>query len=87
MEKTLFSEVYLIGKIKITICVGGTVIADKNCYSGELKLYKPLMITYFAVVFHISYPPNFCFSFFIFPFTWNSFLLPVRRCAEFILIF
>ena len=61
MEKTLFSEVYLIGKIKITICVGGTVIANKKCYSGELKLYKPLMITYFAVVFHISYPPNFCF--------------------------
>ena len=38
MHKTLFSGVYLICNIKVTICLRCTVIADKNCQSRELKL-------------------------------------------------
>ena len=44
-------------------------------------------MTFFAVAFYISYSPIFCFSIFIFPFTWISFSLPDYKCAEFILIF
>ena len=38
MHKTLVSGVNLIFKMKITICVGGTMIADKKCQSRNLKL-------------------------------------------------
>ena len=46
------------------------------------------MIKFFAVAFHISYPPIFfCFPLYIFSSTWNLGSQPVRKYAEFILIF
>ena len=59
MQKTLFSGVYLICNIKVNICLLCTMIADKKCHSRKLKLWKSLMRTFFAVAFHISYPPIF----------------------------
>ena len=38
MHKTLFSGVYVIWNVRVTICVRCTVISDKNCKSRELKL-------------------------------------------------
>ena len=64
------------------------MIADKKCQSRKLKLWKSFIRTFFAVAFHISYPPIFfCFSFFIFSFIWNLWSLPAGKYAEFILIF
>ena len=38
IHKTLFSGVYLICSVKVTICVRCTVNIDKNGQSRELKL-------------------------------------------------
>ena len=38
MHKTLFSGVYVIWNVRVTICVRCTVISDKISQSRELKL-------------------------------------------------
>ena len=66
MHKTLLGGGYLICNIKATIFVDCTMIADKKYQSREMKLWKPLKITFFGVTFHTSYRSNFTFSLFIF---------------------
>ena len=87
MQKTLFSRVYRIRKIKIFICVSWSMIADKKCQSGKLKLYKTLMFLPLHFIFRSLHFLFFCFSLFIFSSIGNLWSLPGCKYAEFILIF
>ena len=87
MHKTLFGWGYLICNIKVTIFVRCTPIADKKCEPRDIKFKTLFTMSFFAVLFHVSHPPNFCFSLFIFSSTRNWWFLLGRKYADFFLIF